>query len=490
MSRRLLIALLLSFLATPIFAAQRPNFILFIADDVSWNDIGCYGSKTARTPNIDALAADGVMFTNAYLTASSCSPSRCSIITGRYPHNNGAASELHRPLPEHLVKFPQLLKEAGYYTVLAGKDHMPQDKAHENDVWSEKRGTNVPGNTGGEGHWVDIVQNRPKDKPFFFWFASTDAHRGWNGDKEWKEDNYGPKHDPKDINVPPYLRDTPATRDDLASYHNEITRYDHYIGEVVAELKKQGVFDNTMIMVMADNGRPFPRAKTRVHDSGMKTAFVVSFPNEVAKPGRESSRLLSVIDICPTVLELAGVKVPAQAQGVDFAQLLTDPTAFSHRKYAFSEHNWHDYEAHGRAVRNEFGILYVRNARPEKAWAGPADSVRSPSHQDLLAAKNDLTPPQADVFQAPRASEELFDTKKDPLQIHNLVGDAYYAKHVAEMRQAMDQWQKETGDSVPENYSTDYFDRSTGDQHKGQRPYGDWAGKANDASKINASGPK
>ncbi|WDI44426.1 sulfatase family protein [Bremerella sp. P1] len=490
-------ALLLCAIALPALADDRPNFIIFIADDVSWNDFGCYGSETARTPNIDALAASGMKFTNAYLTASSCSPSRCSIITGRYPHNNGAASELHRPLPAHLVKFPKLLKEAGYYTALAGKDHMPQDNADEKAVWDDKRGTNVPGNSGGEGHWVDVVQKRPKDKPFFFWFAATDAHRGWDADRQWQADNYGPKHNPDDVKVSPYMRNEPATRDDLASYHNEITRFDYYIGQVCEELKAQDAFDNTLIIVMADNGRPFPRGKTRVHDSGMKTPFVVSWPKGIEDAGATNNKLVSVIDICPTFLSLAGVKVPEQAQGVSFAQLLENTQNLSERGYAFSEHNWHDYEAHGRAVRKGQGILYIRNARPEKAWLGPADSVSSPSHKDIVDAKDKLTDAQADVLLAPRPTEELYDTSKDPLQVNNLVGSQEYAKHLVEMRQVMDKWQKETGDSVPENYTTDFYDRETGyidsktgERIKGNRPYGDWSGKEYNADKINASGLK
>jgi len=490
-------ALLLFALAVPAVADDRPNFIIFIADDVSWNDFGCYGSDTARTPNIDQLAANGMKFTNAYLTASSCSPSRCSIITGRYPHNNGPASELHRSLPEHLIKFPQLLKESGYYTALAGKDHMPQKGSNEEAVWDEKRGVGVPGNSGGEGHWVDVVQKRPKDKPFFFWFAATDAHRGWDADRQWQKDNYGPKHDPEDVKVPAYMRNEPATRDDLASYHNEITRFDYYIGQVCEELKAQEVFDNTLIIVMADNGRPFPRGKTRVHDSGMKTPFVVSWPAGIDGSGVTCDKLVSVIDICPTVLSLAGVKAPEQAQGVNFAKLLEEPQDASVRQYAFSEHNWHDYEAHGRAVRNQQGILYVRNARPEKAWLGPADSVSSPSHKDIIAAKDDLTPAQADVILAPRPAEELYDTDEDPLQTNNLVGNQQYAKHLAEMRRVMDQWQKETGDSAPKDYTTDFYDRKTGyhdsetgERIRGDRPYGDWAGKEHDSDKINASGPK
>lgn len=479
--------------------ADRPNFVVFIADDVSWNDFGCYGNEAARTPNIDRLAANGVKFTNVFLTASSCSPSRCSIITGRYPHNNGEASELHRPLPSHLIKFPALLKHAGYYTALAGKDHMPQVGGDEDAVWDVKKGASVPGNSGGHGHWVDVVQGRPKDRPFFFWFAAIDAHRGWEADRQWNEEKYGPKHDPADVIVPPFMADTPPTRRDLASYYNEVTRFDWHIGQVVDELKKQNASENTLIIVMADNGRPFPRAKTRLHDSGMKTPFVVHWPQGIETPNATCESLISAIDICPTILDLAGVKIPEQVQGMSFARLFENPkTGF--REYAFSEHNWHDYEAHGRAVRDDEGWLYIRNARPEKAWLGPADSVGSPSHTELLKLRSDnaLTPAQADVLREPRPAEELYHTPKDPLQVENLIGSPTHADKLAELRRVMNQWQDVTGDSVPERFSPDYFDRETGyiDSKTGEpirnkeRVLGDPPGFDRNSAHINEPGPR
>ena len=146
---------------------NRPNIILIIGDDISCDDFGCYGHPTIRTPNVDRLAKNGIKFTNAFLTASSCSPSRCSIITGRYPHNTGAA-ELHTPLPADQVVFPKLLKEAGYYTAAAGKWHMGEATKTAFDVVLDNRKQN--GN-GGEEKWLDVIRERPNDKPFFFWFS-------------------------------------------------------------------------------------------------------------------------------------------------------------------------------------------------------------------------------------------------------------------------------------------------------------------------------
>ena len=491
--RRLALVALVCTFATSAGAEERPNIILFIADDVSFDDFGCTGSRFARTPSIDQLAAGGTRFTNFYLTASSCSPSRCSIVTGRYPHNNGEACELHRPLSAHLVKFPAMLKKAGYYTAIAGKDHMPQKQADEKAVWDLKKGGRIKGNSGGEAHWVEIVRDRPKDQPFFFWFASFDAHRGWDADREWDEEKYGPRHEPEKVTVSPYLVDDVETRQDLASYYNEITRFDYFIGQVVKQLKAQDALDNTLIMVMADNGSPFPRAKTRVHDSGMKAPLITHWPKGIGARGASSDQLLSAIDICPTLLGLAGVKVPEQAQGVSIAPLFTNPEK-QVRTYAFSEHNWHDYEAHGRAVRDSSGYLYIRNARPEKSWAGPADSVRSPSHKALVAARaaGTLTRGQADVLLAPRPGEELYLTADDPAQLENLVGVKAHAKKLAELRRVMDQWQDVTGDSVPKNLSGDYFNRDLGtlDKNAGKRVPGDPPGADRGADRINRPGPR
>ncbi|MCB1227508.1 MAG: sulfatase [Verrucomicrobiales bacterium] len=476
-------------------AADRPNMILFIADDVSWNDIGCYGNAAARTPTIDRLAATGRRFDEAYLTASSCSPSRSSIITGRYPHNNGRASELHQPISAHLPWFPRLLREAGYYTALVGKNHMtasgesPQPPAF--DLIDPGK---IKGNSGGHAQWVQTVQQRPKDKPFFFWFAANDAHRDWDADKEWRPEEYGPKHRPEDVVVPPYLIDDAATREDLASYYNEVTRFDHYIGQVVAELEKEGTLDNTLIFILADNGRPFPRAKTRLHDSGMKTYLVAHWPAGLEKPGAATESLASAIDLAPTYLEAAGVQAPASFQGVSLLPILKDPSAIV-RQHVFSEHNWHDYEAHGRAIRSE-GFLYLRNNRPQFASQGPADSVRSPSFTSLKSARdaNRLNDAQADVFQAPRPTEELYRTAADPKQLHNLAADPDYAAVKARLASLLDAWTEQTGDDVPENISADSFDRETGESllKKGDRDSfrGTPPGSAHDAPHLNTPGPR
>ncbi|APZ96348.1 sulfatase family protein [Fuerstiella marisgermanici] len=472
-------------------AAERPNVVLFMADDVSWNDYGCYGNTAARTPNIDALAANGIRFDRAYLTASSCSPSRSSIITGRYPHNNGKAAELHKPISGHLPWFPETLRDAGYYTALSGKHHMKSTTKRPVPFDHVDGGKNK-NNSGGHANWVKVTEERPKDKPFFFWFAAYDAHRGWDSDKQWDTDRYGPMHKPQDVIVPPFLSDDAATRDDLASYYNEVTRFDYYIGQVVAELKQQRVLDNTLIFVMADNGRPFPRAKTRLHDSGMKTALVAHWPAGIQHTGPSVS-LVSVIDLAPTILKVAGCDVPETMQGVSMQPLFDDSSA-GIRQYAFSEHNWHDYEAHGRSVRHGDYML-LKNFRTQLPLQGPADSVRSPSHEKLLALKEagQLSAAQQDVFLAPRPEVELYNVVADPHQLNNLAGNPAHQKQQSELAAVLEQWMDETGDSVPEKISPDTFHRVTGkplpkderDETGAITP-----GQDRNADQINAAGPR
>ncbi len=497
MTRRTLTCLfMLSFVAQTFAAdnSDHPNVILFIADDVSWNDYGCYGNSAARTPNIDALAKNGIRFDQAYLTASSCSPSRSSIITGRYPHNNGKAAELHQPISWNLPWFPELLRDAGYYTAISGKHHMQSTKGPKGEIRPKPfdlvDGGRAKGNSGGHANWVKTTQERPKDKPFFFWFAAYDAHRGWDGDKQWDAQRYGPMHKPADVIVPPFLVDDDETRKDLASYYNEVTRFDHYIGAVVAELKSQGELDNTLIFVLADNGRPFPRAKTRIHDSGMKTALIAHWPKNIQKPGRTSDSLVSVIDLAPTILAAAGLKATPTMQGVSMLPLLQN-TATTIRQFAFSEHNWHDYEAHGRGIRGD-GFLLVRNFRPYLAWQGPADSVRSPSHVSLRARRDAsrLTAAQADVFLAPRPTVELYDLKADPHQLKNLAGQTKFAAKQKLLAQTLEAWIDETHDSVPQEISHDSFDRETGKALNVKSYRRTTPGEDRKASFVNAPGPR
>jgi arylsulfatase A-like enzyme len=463
----------------------RPNIVVIIADDVGYNDLGCYGNKAAKTPNIDALAANGIKFTNAFLTASSCSPSRCSIISGRYPHNTGAP-ELHMPLPMHVPTIAGQLKKSGYYVASSGKWHLGDAAKNDfNLVTDSKFGD------GGEARWLETMRTIPENKPFFMWLAAIDAHRTWG------ENEYSGTTNPDDISVPPYLVNNSATRKDLAQYTDEIVRFDVYVGKVVEELKRQNKFDNTMIIVMADNGRPFPRCKTRLYDDGIKTPFIVHWNSHLKQKGTSSDVLLSVIDLAPTFAAIAGEVPLLSYQGVSFLDVLNNPEK-EIRKYVFAEHNWHDYEAYERMVRTR-NYLIIKNLRSWLPQSTSADNHREVAFQELVKVKNSgmLLPAQVDNFVSPRSIEEFYDCKADSLQLTNLISDEKYFNKVNELRKILSQWQEETGDTQPVRLTQSRYDYFTaedisgierGDFFKNHR--GEIPGEAKRASWINAPGPR
>lgn len=475
---------------------DTPNLVIFIGDDISANDFGCYGHPTIKTSNVDRLAEHAVRFSNAYLTAPSCSPSRSSLLTGRYPHNTGGP-ELHMKKNPHLAKLPQFpheLRKAGYYTSLAGKAHFNGNARKSLDRMYRPFDKDRPEDKSGCANWLKAVKERPKDKPFLMWLAAIDAHRPWDMDLA-----EGP-HGPEDAVVPSYMVDGERTRKDLANYYNEVHRFDRKIGEVVSELKAQNVYENTVIIVMGDNGRPFPRDKTWIFDGGIKTPLIVHWPGRTTREAVSES-LVSSIDIGPTLLEIAGIAKPKSFQGVSFLPLLDNPEA-AVRDVVFAERNWHVYRHHDRLVR--YGnYTYIKNSTPELIGFNAMQKIhRRPDKIKGKSAKTDLiegywegtlTDAQAFMVRAPAPAEVLFDVSKDPYQVNNLAGNPEYADVLNRMRKLLAQWTKKTGDTVPpvEKMTPDRSDRKTGVPiQRGGRPGGGlFPGQKTKAWTIDAAGP-
>ncbi len=444
---------------------SRPNLVLIIADDMAWNDCGAYGHPTIRTPNLDRLATEGMRFDNAFLTTSSCSPSRTSMITGMYPHNTDA-EQLHWPLPGDKKTFVEVLKQNGYWTGLAGKYHMGDAIKDRFDLIKEvgtagfqlsPTGEEQPIESDGSGceNWIPILQERPKDQPFFLWLAAVDPHRGYQAGAVL------PGYPLEDIRIPSYMPDTEETRGDFALYYEEITRLDRYVGLVLEELEKQDVVENTLVLFISDNGRPFPRDKTTLYDGGIKTPWILRWPRKV-KAGRSNPHLVSSIDIAPTFLQLAQLDPLTSFEGKDFSTLLVEPEA-TIRDFVYAEDHWHDVEDYTRAVRTD-SFKYIRNFFPELPNTPPADALRSPTFESMrqLRDAGELTPDQMLVFNTPRPEEELFDVINDPEELNNLVDDPNYVAVLQEMRQKMETIRTETRDKLPAFSTPDEFDRETG----------------------------
>ncbi len=446
-----------------------PNIILIIADDMNWDDAGVYGHPFIQTANIDKLAASGMRFDHAYLTTSSCSPSRASIITSQYPHNTGA-EQLHWGIPEGSETFVHALKQKGYYTAAAGKWHMGTHiRNHFDDIAEASvSGFQLPTGEGatppkmvakkpsGCEDWLPMLKNRPKDKPFFMWFAALDPHRAYEDGALEKP------HQLEDIIVPPYLPDVPAVREDLRLYYDEIGRLDLYVGKVITELESQGISDNTMIIFISDNGRPFPRDKTSLYEGGIKTPFIIKWPDKI-QSGTVSESLVSVIDIAPTILQVAGIEAVDSFEGISFYNVFSDPD-FKVRDYAFGEDHWHDYEDHARCIVDKRWKL-IRNDYPDLPATPSADAGRGLAWQAMLKLKaaDKLNTAQMACFNSPRAKYELYDLRDDQYELNNLVMDEAHQDILNKLILALEDWAKATNDFMPTQRTPDEFDRITGE---------------------------
>ncbi len=464
-----------------VLAAPRPNIVLILADDIS-QDFGAYGVPI-ETPHFDALVQGGVLFRNAYVAASSCSPSRASLLTGRYPHNHGAP-ELHMPVPADQFAFPSALREAGYHTVAAGKWHMGP---HALSAFDKVNDIDYADDFTGARTWIPEMRARPRARPFFFWFAGFDAHR------PWEPITTARPTDPATVVLPVGLPDTPEVRQDYANYNDEVRRFDQLIGEVVAELKAQGVFENTLIVVTSDNGRPFARSKTTLYDGGMRTPLVFHWPGGNLPSGVVSEALISLIDIAPTILEIAALEVPESVQGLSMVPALRDPEA-KPRDIVFGEQNWHTQRFAGRMVR-QGRYVYIRDYAPN-AYSLIMVERQNPTNIELarLRAEGGLTPLQAEPFSVNRPEELLFDVVADPDQTNNLVASEEHAAVLANMRALLADWRARTGDSLGtvEAMTAERLDRTTFQaQFTGLRPAdGVIPGRTSRATEINDPGPR
>lgn len=427
-------ARLLLLLLTAGTLAAQPNILIFIADDLGEGDLSAYGHPTLKTPNIDRIAREGLRFDNAFLTISSCSPSRSSILTGRYPHSTGA-EDLHLPLPANQHTMARRLGGAGYHTMSTGKWHLGDaERRHWNAI------VECPGkDTADKG--LEQFAQRPKDKPFFWWVASIDPHRPF--DKDAVDDPYRPE----DVVVPPYLPDHPLIREDLALYYGEVARFDSHVGRILGRLESEGVLDDTIVVFVSDNGMPFPRAKTTLYDSGIHTPFLVRYPKLVPQ-GKAQTGLFSVVDLAPTLLDLAGVESPT-SEGVSRIAMWKDATAPG-ADAIYAEANWHDFEQFTRAVRTD-RFLLVRNYYWERPLWNSVDSVNSITWQGFLEALNAgaLTPAQKFLLEEPRPFEELYDLQVDPRSLENVIDRPRYRSELNRLRTMLDEWRVRTRDEMP-----------------------------------------
>lgn len=433
-------------LVAPEVRAQpvHPNVVLLISDDQSAANLGCYGDKLARTPNLDKLAGQGTRFTRAYCTSPQCSPSRATLLTGRYPHEVGASRLAVDVLPDFLpTTLVAQLKAQGYYTVAIGKVHQAGIQAQFDRYLPKLTQEAV----------VDFFANRPKDKPFFLWVGSTDPHR------PYKTGVASPPTDPKAVIVPDYLVDTPGTRQDLAWYYDAIARLDQQCGWVLDGLTAGKLDPQTVVAFTSDNGMPFARAKASLYEAGVRLPLLIRQANSLTTPvtmppnsrsGATSDSLVSLLDLPRTLLDLVGVAAPERWKGRSLRPLLEGKSS-PQPQYQFLERNWHDTWSPARGVVST-RYKFIVNYRPEVTYLQTLDKEQARSWMDLdsLNRLGKLRPKLANFyFKSPRPIIELYDLQADPGEWQNVADDPAHAAVRQQMQQALQRWMRETGDFLP-----------------------------------------
>jgi arylsulfatase A-like enzyme len=426
--------------------ATPPNIIVLVGDDLGWRDLGAYGNRVIRTPHIDRLASSGLRVTLAFGTSPQCSPSRISMLSGKYAHTT-RTEDLHTPLPGGEQILPSLLQDAGYFTGHMAKTHFGPNAERQFEWYARAVADSLP-----------AFLNAAGDRPFFLWVGFHEPHRPYR-------DSIPRVHSPGRVSIPPYLTDTPETRTDLARYYDAIAHMDTQIGRVLEEIERRKLRENTLVVFLSDNGAPFPREKGTLYDAGTRTPLIFSWPR-VVRPGSIYERtVVSTVDLAPTILEVAGVTPPENMRKRSLATLFSDPDAYAGSGYAFSERNWHDCDEHQRAVRTARFKLIRTDAYTELPLCTAADIGGSPSFQALRARARSgrLTTAQRRLFEAPRARVELYDVAADPWELRNVADDPRYAREVRELTAILQKWMEET-DDFPAAYRVrdDNTDRITG----------------------------
>lgn len=454
-----------AFAAADETTATRPNILWISCEDMS-PDIDCYGESPATTPHLDQLARDGEKFNLAFSSGPVCSVSRSSIITGMYASTLGTQN--HRSKVDLLPgvrTFTAYLRDAGYYCTNNVKTDYNFDVPK--DAWDE---------VSNKAHWRN---RQDKSKPFFSVFNITTTHESLlhTNDAEFAErtkdvpDNL--RVDPAKVKLPPYVPDTPIVRKDFAKYYDCITQMDIEAGRILDELKEDGLANNTLVVFWSDHGRALPRGKRWLYDTGLRVALLARWPGHI-KPGTEDNELVSLMDLAPTMLSFAGVKIPDNMQ----ARIFMGPDKQPEPKYLFFTRDRMD-EAYDmmRAVRDH-DFKYIKNFYPEKPYDQKMVYYeKDPSIAELrrMHEAGTLEGPGNLFFAKSKPPEELYDLKKDPMELHNLADDAAHKETLETMRNALTQWQKRTKDRGFEPQENFPVTKAKGRKGKGKR---NGAGKA------------
>ncbi|MBN1507200.1 MAG: sulfatase-like hydrolase/transferase [Sedimentisphaerales bacterium] len=439
--------------------SKKPNVVLIVSDDHGRGDLGCYGNTAIKTPNLDALAAEGVRFNNAFCTTASCSPSRSVILSGLYNHANGMYglqhSYHHFASFDNVLSLPVLLSRGGYRTARIGKYHVAPEAAYKFD-------TVLPGNGRNAVQMADNCRQligAEDNRPFLLYFCTDDPHRGGGKATELphQPDRFGNRAqghlgveevtcDPKEVIVPDFLPDTPECRAELAQYYQAVSRVDQGVGRLIEHLKKAGKYDNTVVVYISDNGIPFPGAKTTTYEPGINLPCIVRTPWQQRK-GITCDAMVTWADLTPTILDFAGA-MPRDHEfhGRSFRQVL-EREHVEDWDTVCASHTFHE-------VTMYYPMRVVRERRFKLIW-NIAHGLEYPFASDLWGSATW----QATIRDRPRLYGkrtveaylhrprfELYDLQADPHEVKNLADDPQYKDELARLQSKLKAFQQRTKD--------------------------------------------
>ncbi|WP_018474112.1 sulfatase family protein [Echinicola pacifica] len=454
--------------AQQVSKGKSPNIIFILTDDQGAH-LSALGTKGLQTPNLDQLAHEGVLFTNSFASVASCSPSRSSIMTGMYPHANGhwrntvtprlsdADQEFGRQsstvdkvgVHEYVQTLPEVLKANNYYTAITQKFHM-------SPPWKFPYSDRNPVSNDPEEFRKVIAQfiedSETGNQPFFIQANISPPHRNFDHHMS-KFPQY--MADPDDIEVPAYLPDTPEMRKDLSKYFGCIQLADACVGAIVELLQEKGIYEETLIIYTSDQGEPYHRAKASPYYAGMHVPLIARGPEILQNIVQDE--LISHIDIMPTILDYAGLPIPSTVQGSSLLGILENKVNTGpQRQYIFAEHNSHGpprAEHYPSRAVFDGQFYYILNLMPDKDYLLPADLQEQKvwGNQSYTATEHaeELFPEQyaaLRMLESGRPAEELYNMNTDPGQLNNLAQDKDYESKLEELRSAMKEWRKNSGD--------------------------------------------
>lgn len=432
-------------------AEERPNLVLFIADDLSWHDVGAYGNRDVHTPNVDRLAREGMTFQRAFAASPTCAPSRSALFTGTYPMRNGAHAN-HSVVSSSLRTWPEYLQALGYRTVLAGKTHFGPRERFPFEYLANSN-VNQPGkpevlNTDlGTPAIEALLKSHDRKQPLALVVAAHSPHVYWpeiNG------------YTPANLTLKPYMLDTPETRAALARYYTDVTQMDREVGIVRAALDRYGYGKNTLFMFTSDQGAQFPSAKWSLYDAGMRVPLIAAWPGRTPRSASNDA-IVSLVDVLPTMIEAGGGEAPKDIDGRSFTAVL-EGRATQHLDAAFAAHTG-DGEmnrAPSRAIRTD-RFKYIANLRPDLTYGTHISEGNGKDGRDywnswMKLAESDPAAARMIHRYREKPADELYDLASDPFELVNLANDPAYARTLVELRGKLNAWREQQGerlDSAP-----------------------------------------